>query len=467
MLWLCLHLPHFAMELRQPAPAGPAAVIERHGARRVVLACNESARELNVFAGLDVTMALAREPQLQLFDRSRSAELQALKALAGWAMQFSSHVSFDAQRWRLWLEVGASLRYFGNLPALRARVGEGIALLGYTAQLGIAPTPEGAALLAVNDHCIAVTALPRLRETLAPLPLETLAWDDKIHLALRASGLRRVGEVLELPADSLARRFEPAVCDYLRRLLGEAPDVRTAYRAPGRYRRIFEFAEGVETMEGLLFPLRRLLQEFQGFLRGRDTAVQTLSLDLNHHDAPDTTLTLHTSAPQRDAQRLFALLREKLERTVLPEAVLGLRLSAQQFVPLGCTQGDLFDPSPRHDAGWFELLDKLRARLGEHCVRHLGLIDDHRPEKAWCVQENAGASTLPPDFPDRPLWILEPRPLRQLPQLLGTPERIEAGWWQRADCSRDYYLARTAEGARWWLYRDALTRQWFLQGLWG
>ena len=467
MLWLCLHLPHFAMELRQPAPAGPAAVIERHGARRVVLACNESARELNVFPQLDVTVALAREPQLQMFDRSRSAELQALKALAGWAMQFSSHVSFDAQRWRLWLEVGASLRYFGNLSALRARVGEGIALLGYTAQLGIAPTPEGAALLAVNDHSIAVTALSRLRETLAPLPLETLALDDKAHLALRASGLRRVDEVLELPADSLARRFGPEACDYLRRLLGESPDVRTPCRVPARYRRMFEFAEGVETVEGLLFPLRRLLQEFQGFLRGRDTAVQTLRLDLTHHDAPGTTLTLHTSAPQRDAQRLFALLREKLERTVLPEAVLGLCLSAQQFVPLGCTQGDLFDPSPQNDAGWSELLDKLRARLGEQCVQHLGLLDDHRPEKAWCVQHDATAAQLPAGFPDRPLWIIEPKPLTRLPQLLGTPERIEAGWWQRADTSRDYYLARTEEGARWWLYRDALTRQWFLQGLWG
>ncbi|MFO1469264.1 MAG: DNA polymerase Y family protein [Steroidobacteraceae bacterium] len=466
MLWLCLRLPHLAIELREPAPAGPAAVTDRRGARRVLIACNQAARELGVFHELDATVALAREPQLKLLERSRTGEAQALRALAGWAEQFSSQVSFDALRWCLWLEVGASLRYFGNLATLSGRVREGISLLGYSAQLGIAPTPESAALLAVNDQSIAITALPRLRAVLDPLPLESLALEEKAHTALRASGLKLVGEVLELPAAALSRRFGPAATDYLRRLLGQAPDLRRPYRSPPRYRRVFEFAEGVENVEGLLFPLRRLLQEFQGFLRGRDTAIQTLKLELTHHDAPDTALTLHTSSPQRDALRLFALLREKLERTTLPEAVLALRLSAQQFVPLGATQGDLFDPAPQHDAGWSELLDKLRARLGEHCVRYLGLVDDHRPEKAWCVQDSGQPAELPPGFPTA-LWILEPRPLRpRLPQLLE-----HAGAHHAAGGSRRTRAATTISPAppraRWWLYREAATQQWYLQGLWG
>ena len=60
----------------------------------------------------------------------------------------------------------------------------------------------------------------------------------------------------------------------------------------------------------------------------------------------------------------------------------------------------------------------------------------------------------------------DPTPVTELPQLLGAPERIEAGWWEGEDSSRDYYLARTAEGARWWLYRDASNNRWYLQGLW-
>ena len=466
MLWLCLSLPQLAVELPQPAPDGFAAVTDGAGARRVLIACNEAARAQGVFNGIDATVALAREPRLRLIERAKSAELKAIKALAGWAEEFSSHVSFDAARWMLWLEIGASIRYFGGVNPLRTRIAEGIALLGYTANIGIAPTLEAAALLAANDRSLTITSKALIPETIGALPLDTLAVGAKVQAALQASGLHRIGEVLDMPAAALSRRFGLEVTDYLQRLLGKAADIRAPYRAPHAYRRVFEFSQGVENVEGLLFALRRMLHEFQGFLRGRDTAIQTLRLNLCHRDAPDTRLELRTSVPQRDAVRMFALLREKLERTTLPQSVTQMALAANQFVSMDFTQGDLFDDAPRQDSGWSDLLDKLRARLGEKAVRYLGLADDHRPEKAWCVQDNGSCAELPAAFPDRPLWILEPKPIRRLPQLLGTPERIEAGWWNHEDSSRDYYLARTAEGARWWLYRDLATQQWFLQGLW-
>ena len=471
MLWLCLSLPHLAVELLEPAPAGFAAITDACGARRVLIACNEAARTQGVFQGLDATVALAREPQLRLIARTKSAELKAIKALAGWSEEFSSHVSFDAVRWMLWLEIGASIRYFGGIGALRARIAEGIALLGYTANIGIAPTLEAAALLAANDQSIPIISKALIPAGIGVLPLDTLGVSVKVRTALQGSGLHRISEVLALPPAALSRRFGLEVAGYLQRLLGKAADLRAPYRAPGAYRRVFEFSQAVETVEGLLFALRRMLHEFQGFLRGRDTAIQTVKLHLCHRDAPDTQLQLHTSTPQRDAMRLFALLREKLERIALSEGVTQMVLTTNQFVTMGFTQADLFDDAPRLDAGWSDLLDKLRARLGEKAVRCLRLADDHRPEKAWCVQApsahaDGGGAQLPAGFPDRPLWILEPKPIHRLPQLLGTPERIEAGWWNHEDASRDYYLARTAEGARWWLYRDLATQQWFLQGLW-
>jgi protein ImuB len=466
MLWLCLSLPQLAVELLQPAPDGFAAITDRRGARRILIACNEAARDQGVFNGIDATVALAREPRLRLIERAKSAELKAIKALAGWAEEFSSHVSFDTARWMLWLEIGASVRYFGGVNPLRTRIAAGIALLGYTANIGIAPTLEAAALLAANDRSITITTRALIPQIISALPLDTLAVGANVQAALQASGLHRIGEILDIPAAALSRRFGLDVTDYLQRLLGRAADIRAPYRAPHAYRRVFEFSQGVENVEGLLFALRRMLHEFQGFLRGRDTAIQTLLLSLRHRDAPDTRLTLHMSTPQRDAVRMFALLREKLERTALPQCVEQMVLAADQFVSLGFTQGDLFDDAPRRDSGWSDLLDKLRARLGEKAVRHLGLADDHRPEKAWCVQNSGEPAELPAAFPERPLWILDPKPLHRLPQLLGTPERIEAGWWNHEDSSRDYYIARTSEGARWWLYRDLATQQWFLQGLW-
>jgi protein ImuB len=94
------------------------------------------------------------------------------------------------------------------------------------------------------------------------------------------------------------------------------------------------------------------------------------------------------------------------------------------------------------------------------------LRDDHRPELAWCVVQGAVDTQIDTPFPNRPLWLIEPTPVERPARLLGKPERIEAGWWSGTDSSRDYYLAVSAEGSHWWLYRDAQSGQWFLHGLW-
>jgi protein ImuB len=393
-------------------------------------------------------------------------EKHALKALASWAGQFSSCVCLDTERSLLWLEIGASLRYFSSLSLLLEKVAAGLTALGLAANIGVAPTPEAAALLARQSQALPVLTLNQLREAIASLPLGELALFPATIGGLQASGVTTVAELLALPRDALARRWGMQLTDYLQRLLGERPDPRKPYRVPQTYQRRFDCAEPVQTVEGLLFPLRRILYELQGYLRGRDAALQTLNVAFRHHDHADTVLTLRTTDPQRDALRLFALLREKLERTQLPGAVLQIRLTIERFVALRDTQLHLWDEGQRDDAGWSELLDKLRARLGDQAVRRLGLRDDHRPEKAWCVEDEKAAATLPPAFPDRPLWLLSPRPIHRLPKLLGKPERIEAGWWTGEDSSRDYYIAQTCEGSRWWLYREAATSRWFLQGIW-
>jgi protein ImuB len=393
-------------------------------------------------------------------------EKHALKALASWAGQFSSCVCFDTERWLLWLEIGSSVRYFSGLPVLLEKVAAGLTALGLTAHTGVAPTPEAAALLARQPQALPVLKLNQLQQAIASLPLSELALFPAVIGGLQASGVTTVAELLALPRAALARRWGMQLTDYLQRMLGERPDPRKPYRAPQTYHRRFDFAEPVKTVEGLLFPLRRILYELQGYLRGRDAALQTLNVAFRHHDHADTVLTLRTTDPQRDALRLFALVREKLERTQLPGAVMAIRLAVERFVALRDTQLQLWDEGQRDDTGWSELLDKLRARLGDQAVRRLGLRDDHRPEKAWCVEDETAVSDLPPAFPDRPLWLLSPRPIHRLPKLLGKPERIEAGWWTGEDSSRDYYIAQTSEGSRWWLYREAATSRWFLQGIW-
>ncbi len=472
MLWLCLHLPHLAVELRQPPDTRPTAVLEC-GTRRRVLAANTPARAAGIARGLDAALAQGRLPGLKLLERSPVQERRALMALGHWAHQWSGDICLDTARWLVALEVGASLALFGGLEQLQARLFASTRTLGYTLRTGIAPTHEGAALIACSGRTASLTTRGALRAELARRPLTDLLIPDGILQGLKDAGLTSIGEVLQLPAAALARRFGPEFPDYLQRLLGERPDPRRRFRPTERYRRLLECAYPVDNAQALLFPLRRMLVELQGWLRGRDGAVDSLRLSLRHRDMPPTVIDTRLGAPERDAAIFSPLLRERLERTMLPAPVTHLVLEAARPVAPAIAQHSLFDAHATRDAQWTQLLDRLRTRLGETAVRELRLLDDHRPERAWRMQTGTNPHvTAPQDaaktdpLPARPLWIMEPRPLRALPRLLGDPERIESGWWDGADMQRDYYIAETPEGALWWVYRDLASNTWFLHGIW-
>jgi protein ImuB len=67
----------------------------------------------------------------------------------------------------------------------------------------------------------------------------------------------------------------------------------------------------------------------------------------------------------------------------------------------------------------------------------------------------------------RPCSLLQPPRRIEAPAvLLSGPERIESGWWDGGDVTRDYYVARAVDGARLWVFQDLARGEWYLQGLW-
>jgi protein ImuB len=466
MLWLCLSLPELPLECLQLSEP-LIALIEKKGSRRWLRACTPDCHPHGVHAGLDAVSALALFPELRLVERSPKQESEALKALAAWAGQFSGFISFDAARLLLWLEIGSSLKLFGGLPKLRQQIEQGIVGLGYTMRTGVAPTLEAAALLSrfKNSEPILNRAavLPRIEK----LPLAALEIPAAVKDALHGSGLQTIGGVYKLGFDALARRFPLAVTGYLRRLTGQAPDPRKPWNAPATYRRRIEFLSAIESTETLLFPLRRMLMELQGYLIGRDTALQEFRVLLEHEDAAPTIIRIRSTRPQRDAAHLQLLIRERIQRSVIAGPALAIVMQVDHFVSLGDTQMDFFDISRRKDQEWLSLLDKMRARLGEQAICSLGLQDNHQPEKAWCTIDSVSAAKDEAQPLPRPLWLLPaPRRLQHLPQLSSRPERIEEGWWTGQDERRDYYIAAAADGSRLWLYRNAEDSHWYLHGIW-
>jgi hypothetical protein len=111
------------------------------------------------------------------------------------------------------------------------------------------------------------------------------------------------------------------------------------------------------------------------------------------------------------------------------------------------------------------------ARLG---LQPQGL--DCGGKQSASAEAETGARQLALDFNLRPFWLLErPQALEEMEavpchhgplKLLAGPERIESGWWDGADMARDYFIARAADEALLWVYRErSPAGAWYLHGI--
>ncbi len=502
MLWIALEFPALALQLVERAGAGslPLVIAEGPSQRPLVACANAAAIEAGVREGQAVAAAKALAGDLRVVERKPEAEREALERIAAWASQFTPMTCLDPQG--VVLEVESSLKLFGGHARLTAVIRRGVRELGFNAVFGVAPTPLAARLFArAESHgrnvrgCIAID---ELRERLADLPLFLLDWPEEALVRLTDLGLVRVRDLLQLPSEGLARRFGPEIVASLDRLLGRTPDPRKPHAPPQRFRSRIELQADVEGVEPLLFPLKRLLNELEGCLRGRGAGVQSLVLWLEHGHASRTPLALAFASPEREADFILGIAREKLSRLTLPAATCALDLRADAMLPY-TPRASTWLPGAREQAiGRERLLERLAARLGKGRVFGIAMADDHRPEKDWAPVENwapahrrvaAAGATKNEGHPGRaagamgrgpirrrPTWLLQ-RPHRLIthagqPMLQGDltlqagPERIEAGWWDGGEVRRDYYVAANSRGETFWIYREHRDPSgWYLHGV--
>jgi len=495
MLWLCLLLPRLPLDLMARAghdAALPQAVVDGNGPRRWIVQANAAAQARGVRAAHSVAAARAYAPDLVIAPREPRAERAALARLAACCYRLSAAVSITSPDAVL-LEAGASLTLFGGATAFLGEAHADCARLGLSAHAALAPTPAAAELIAratlggsaetsetgVGDSAPVIADEGELNRILARVPLVHTPLADEIREGLARVGFTTVGDLARLPRTALARRFQAETVAYLDRLLGHDPDPRPRWLPPPRFASGIELPAHFHALEPLLFPLRRLVWELAAALAAREGGVQRFMLVLKHEDLPPTRVAIGAAEPTRDAARLFELARARLERTTLPAPVTTLRLVADSLPPFAPRAVDLFRqdaalPLPR-------LLERLRARLGESAIVALAEHADHRPERASrfepeldLAEPRAGYATARTarvqHLGTRPTWLLAaPEPIDPARfRLMAGPERIETGWWDDADVTRDYYLASRADGAIGWIFHECRPPQrWYVHGWFG
>ncbi len=118
----------------------------------------------------------------------------------------------------------------------------------------------------------------------------------------------------------------------------------------------------------------------------------------------------------------------------------------------------------------------------EYISRESEKASDAKSSRLFVIQPADAQTSL--DLPDsalpsqpRPVWMLDKplrlmmrdqRPIYRRPlKMLTRTERIEAGWWDGNLVERDYYVAADDRGHMFWVYRERLGGEWYLQGLFG
>jgi protein ImuB len=421
-----------------------------------------------------VTFPLPNEPQ---------PSAAALTRLCLHAQQFTPLVSIEMPN-ALLLEIQGSIKLFGSLEALHARIDGVWSRLELDARSATAPSTLAALWLARAGKRELIEDAGLLAGRLAELPVACTCWEPERLRALRAMGVTRLGELLRLPRAGLARRFGPAALLDLDIALARQAAPRRAFVPRERFRERCDFEREVETVAYLLKALEPLIGHCARFLRERQAGVQALELRLEHRSEPITRLRLGLASVTSEQRRLGDVLAQKLSRIELAAPVLRMELRSGPLQPLSAASLEVFanrggggrDTAP-------QLVERLRARLGDRAVYGIRSVPEHRPEAAWQrvqtlrLESVLDAAGLPPSDHDmpRPIWLLaEPAKLRVSEvqklhrggaMLEEGPERIESGWWDGKGIARDYYIARQSGGARLWIFQERRSKCWYLHGV--
>ncbi|RJF98428.1 Y-family DNA polymerase [Noviherbaspirillum saxi] len=484
--WIALHLPLLPLEAIRPrwSLPGEHVIVERER----VIAASPQAHRGGICIGMRRAGAQAMCPSATLHERDHLREREVLDGITLALLQYTPEVALG-ERGSLLLDVTASLRAFGGRRALCRLVRHSVGILGLTPQLGMAPTAQGAWLLACRERkelpahrrVVCMESMTRRLDTLPctllPQTWPYLEWLDGI-------GCRSFADLRKLPRAGLQRRCDKSVLDALDRAYGQAPELFDWIQAPKSFSAKLELPDRIEHAEAVLFAAHRLLLQLTGWLVTQQLAVSRFVLQLEHERGraaiPPTPIEIALAEPAWHEEHLTRLLKERLGRIELAAPVIAVRLEIARVTAMLPPTESLFPEPGSIPMDYHRLLELLTARLGEQNVLAPAPRADHRPEicNGWVpTAAPSPPSTAVTHLADRPFWLLlqpvelmvrEDRPFYGSPlRLVKGPERIECGWWDGGLIMRDYFIAQGETSTLYWIYQERHGDEicWYLQGL--
>lgn len=510
---LCVDLPALGLQAlcrREPTWRELAAArVDEDRPEGRVLEVNAAARAAGVLPGMRYAAALSLAPTLHA-GVVATPEIEAtVDAVRTRLRDFSPRVEASAEEPGVfWLDAAGLGHLWRSAGALCRAVAEALEAQGWVAVLALAPSRFGAYALARGaarrqGGLLVVEESEQERRLLERVPLDRLHLAPKARDALAKLGVRRLGELLALPADGVRRRFGEDALRLWRMAAGDwRPQLRPDPEVPA-IARDDELQDGTPSTEAVLFLVKRALPTLLAALTARRERLRRLEVQLRiepawkGHDAPvdpeasQMQLEVEPAEPTLDPVVILDLLRLRLDRVELGGEVIGLGLSADGVAARHDQFGLGLSRCRRDLRAGALAIARIRAEIGEDRVVRAALRDAHLPEArfAWepAREVAAPAPALPNGDAVAPLPTLVRR-MRDAPALLPPQPRnvredgwlvrglehgsavrsdgpyvISGGWWE-SEVHREYQFTETTRGDVLWLYFDRHQRRWFLHG---
>lgn len=401
-----LHIPQFplAVLLRDDPEACqlPAALVSTGNRNPVLLAVNRLAARHRLAPGLTPTRALARCPRLQLFTADHSLEREHQEHLRQFAASFSPDFEHTAP--------GTFTLDLLTIPHARTRPADWIehtlrqaTPLRLPLHLAVASSPDLAHLGALHFRTASRLGFhpdPELHvqnpeigiQSLAELPLSTLNANPQSpgslpgpvglpldHDLLHLWGIATLGDLAALPRQGLAERLGPEASRLHDILHGKYQRLLNLHRPPQHFHTSQDLDHPLETLEPLLFLLRRSLGTLCARLAANQRAAAALTLSLTFGDDDVLQRALVLPEPSCAPDSLLQPLHTYLDTVRAPAPVTGYALGITPALP-GESQHRLFEQSLRDPNKFADTLARLEALTGPGRLGTPVPLDTYRPD---------------------------------------------------------------------------------------
>jgi len=483
MNYAVLHAPEFRLQAAARHRGLPSdqvlALLETMGNKTKVAEASAKARHHGVYPGLSSAQALARCASLQFLQADPAREIDLQDLLLQSATSLSPWVESTAPGV---ITIALPPEKTFTESSLHQILGAPLQAMELNIQIGVAPTPD-LALLAAR-YADPVHIPKNLSVFLDPLPLALLQPSSDLSAILKSWGIFTLGALLTLPQEDLVTKLGPEALVLREKL--SLKNTRPLHVLPplDRYMERMELEDPIETLEPLLFLIRRFLEQLGKRLQLLWLVAGKLQLTLFFENKTTHQRLFVLPQPTLEIDLLFRMLHTHLENFTSEAMVIGLELEAWATRPT-TDQFDLFQQGFRDPHQFAETLARLEALLQAGRVGVPQLENSHRPDQIHmqaCIEKPELSVTPPlPVFhglpllrfrpplsaqvdlqKNRPAFLKSERLSGPLQELRG-PWKASGHWWDKEAWMQEEWDAALPNGSLCRLARTGLT--WKVEGI--